>query len=134
MNMFDKIRINDLHYGMNVSSVKNEVISQNIANADTPFYKAEKIVFDEVMAEYFSDWKKIPLLVTDSKHIIPESKALDPDSYVRYQNNMSPRNDYNDVNLDYEMSEITGNGILYSMMTQLTGHSFTSLKTSIRGR
>ncbi|MDY6821897.1 MAG: flagellar basal body rod protein FlgB [Deferribacterota bacterium] len=134
VNMFDKIRINDLNYGLNVSSVKNDVIAKNIANADTPFYKAKKIKFKEVMEEYFPDEKKIPLIVTDEQHIQPGQKILSPSSFVRYQNNMSPRNDFNDVNLDYEMSELAKNGINYSMMGQITSNSFAKLKEAIRGR
>ena len=42
VNMFNKMRINDLNYGLNTSSHQSDVISHNIANADTPFYKSEK--------------------------------------------------------------------------------------------
>jgi len=56
--MFNKMRINDLNYGLNTSSHQSDVISHNIANADTPFYKSEKLVFKEVMEEYFSSGKK----------------------------------------------------------------------------
>jgi flagellar basal-body rod protein FlgB len=132
--MFDRMRINDLNYGMNVSSVASDVITKNIANADTPFYKAEKLVFSEVMDEYFSDWKKLPLIKTDEKHIEPKNLSMEPSSFIRYQNNMSPRNDFNDVNLDFEMSSLASNGIQYSIMTQITGSSFTKLKEAIRGR
>jgi flagellar basal-body rod protein FlgB len=134
VNMFNKMRINDLNYGLNTSSHQSDVISHNIANADTPFYKSEKLVFKEVMEEYFSRGKKMPLIVTDKKHIQPVGRILEPSSFVRYQNNMSPRNDFNDVNLDFEMSELAKNGINYSMMSQITGSSFTKLKEAIRGR
>ena len=134
VNMFNKMRINDLNYGLNTSSNKSDVISHNIANADTPFYKAEKLVFKEVMEEYFSPGKNMPLIVTNKRHIQPAGRTLDPSSFVRYQNNMSPRNDFNDVNLDFEMSELAKNGINYSIMSQITGSSFTKLKEAIRGR
>lgn len=134
VNMFSKMSINDLDYGLNTSSQQSDVISHNIANADTPFYKSEKLVFKEVMEEYFSRGKNMPLIITDNKHIQPMGRILDPSSFVRYQNNMSPRNDFNDVNLDFEMSELSKNGINYSMMTQITGSNFTKLKEAIRGR
>jgi flagellar basal-body rod protein FlgB len=134
VNMFSKMSINDLDYGLNTSSQQSDVISHNIANADTPFYKSEKLVFKEVMEEYFSRGKNMPLIITDNKHIQPMGRILDPTSFVRYQNNMSPRNDFNDVNLDFEMSELSKNGINYSMMTQITGSNFTKLKEAIRGR
>jgi flagellar basal-body rod protein FlgB len=126
--------INDLNYGLNTSSKQSDVISHNIANADTPYYKSEKLVFKEVMEEYFSSGKKMPLIVTNKNHIQPRGTILDPSSFVRYQNNMSPRNDFNDVNLDFEMSELAKNGINYSMMTQITGSNFTKLKEAIRSR
>jgi len=99
VNMFDKMRINDLNYGLNTLSEQSNVISKNIANADTPFYKSEKLVFKESDGRIFSQ-EKMPLIVTDKMHIQPKNRLLDPSSFTRYQNNMSPRNDFNDVNLD----------------------------------
>ncbi|MGA1861412.1 flagellar basal body rod protein FlgB [Deferribacter thermophilus] len=134
MDLFKAVNIDKLSYALDVTSYKNKVISENIANVDTPFYKAKKLDFKEVMQNVMKSGKKLPLKVTDKKHISANSENFSVSNYVKYQNNMSVRNDGNDVNLDYEMSELAANGILYNMLSQIAGYEFTRLKTSIQGR
>lgn len=134
MDIFDKTVINKLSYALKVNSVKNDVISNNVANVDTPGYKAKKIEFNEVMAEYLSNGKKLPLTVTNHRHIVGKNNPFDPSSFIREQNNPSLRNDGNDVNLDYEMTEMAKNGIQYSMFSQIISGKFTGLKSAITGR
>lgn len=132
--VFRAMNIDSLNYGLSVLSRKNDVISKNIANNDTPMYKAQKLEFGEAMEEYFSDGKKIPLKVTSQKHIQPISTPAAPESFSRFQNNPSTRNDGNDVNVDYEMSELASSSIMFNMMSQMTSTEFTRLKSSITGR
>jgi len=134
MDIFNRTVINDLSYALKVNSVKNDILSNNIANVDTPNYKAKKLVFSEVMKEYFSGGSRLPLKTTHPGHIQPGSNISDPSSFVRFQNNPSLRNDGNDVNLDYEMSEMAKNGIQYSMFSQIVSNKFLGLKTVIQGR
>ena len=146
--IFQKTRHNDLDYALQVLSEKNKVLSKNIANADTPMYKAKKLEFDEVMAEYYGGGKKTKLYVTHPMHMQPGEQrmyltngrhmiaAMETPSniqgHIRNQNNPSLRTDGNDVNIDYEMSEQANTSILYSMLTQVTGGKFGSLKEIIR--
>ncbi|MEF3254044.1 MAG: flagellar basal body rod protein FlgB [Deferribacterales bacterium] len=134
MDIFKNSVINDLSYALKVNSIKNDVISNNIANVDTPGYKAKKLEFKEVMEEYFSQGKKLPLKRTDSRHFPGSPNIFNPSSFIREQNNPSLRNDGNDVNLDYEMSEMAKNGIQYSMYAQIIAGKFTGLKSAIAGR
>ncbi|MGA1847108.1 flagellar basal body rod protein FlgB [Deferribacter abyssi] len=134
MNIFSVAQIDKLGFALDVTSYKNKIIAENIANVDTPFYKAKKLDFNEVMKNAFDNRKKIPLYITDPKHITGKNNIISPAAFVKYQNNMSVRNDGNDVNLDYEMSEMASNGILFNMLSQITGYEFTRLKSAIQGR
>jgi flagellar basal-body rod protein FlgB len=133
-NIFSDSQINTLAYGMDTLSVKNGVIAENIANVDTPGYKAHKLVFDEVMSEYTGQGKKLPLYITNEKHLTPKGFNAMPEDFVRRQNNPSLRNDGNDVNLDYEMSEMGESSVLYQELSQITAGKFTKLKLAIQGR
>lgn len=134
MNIFNKTVINDLSFALKVNSIKNNILANNIANVDTPNYKAKKLEFSEVMREYFSGGSKLPLKTTNKRHLKGTIDIADPNSFVRLQNNPSLRNDGNDVNLDYEMSEMAKNSIQYSMFSQIIGGKFTGLKSAIQGR
>ncbi|KAA0257047.1 flagellar basal body rod protein FlgB [Deferribacter autotrophicus] len=134
MNIFSATQIDKLGFALDVTSYKNKIIAENIANVDTPFYKAKKLDFNEVMKNAFDNGKKLPLYVTNPKHLMGKNDLISPASFVKYQNNMSVRNDGNDVNLEYEMSEMASNGILFNMLSQITGYEFTRLKSAIQGR
>jgi flagellar basal-body rod protein FlgB len=134
MDLFNKTMINDLGFALKVSSVKNDIISSNVANVDTPGYKSKKLEFKEVMTEYYGEGKKLPMTVTHPMHFTGKPNILVPQSFAREQNNPSLRNDGNDVNLDYEMSEMAKNGIQYSMFSQIIAGRFTGLKSAITGR
>ncbi len=134
MDMFDKMNIYGLNYAMDVSAKKNQVISENIANVDTPNYKAKDLNFEKAMKEYFSGGNNLPLKVTHKNHISPQNTGGNINSLIYEQNNPSLRNDGNDVNLDYEMSEMASNAVKYSMFSQITGTEFARLKSAIAGR
>lgn len=148
--LFQKNRTNDFNHALLVLGEKNKVISRNIANADTPMYKAQKLEFDEVMAAYYADSSKQKLYTTNANHIqatrpsmaltngrhiaTVSDKTVDIAGHIRNQNNPSLRTDGNDVNLDYENSEQASTSILYTMLAQMVGGKFGSLKEIIRTR
>jgi flagellar basal-body rod protein FlgB len=147
--IFKQMKVDDMAYALRTLSEKNRQITRNIANQDTPFYKAKKLEFDEVMAAYFRDNNGTSplytptdgqirlngeslLMNTQEKHIPMAPAPQGPAAHVRHQNNLSVRDDGNDVDLDYEMTELAGSSILYSAFSQMVGSKFSSLKEIIR--
>jgi len=131
--IFDKMSIDKLALGLDTLSVRNSVIAENIANLDTPGYKAQDLKFDDVMQEALGTGKKLPLARTNEKHLPPGNRPVDVSSFVYQQNNPSVRNDGNDVNVDYEMSQMAENTIRYNLFSQLTQGKFSKLKEVIKG-
>lgn len=135
IGIFNKTNIDDMAFALKTLSVKNNVISRNIAHQSTPGYKSTKIVFQEVMEEYFSDINPtIPLKTTKPRHILPTSEGFDPRTKVRFQNNPSTRNDGNDVNIDYETSQQADTEMRYTLFTDLISKKLTGLKDIIKTR
>ena len=132
--IFTKNRTNDINYALGTLEEKNTQITRNVANADTPYYRGKKLVFAEVMEEYFSQGSVKKLYTTNARHFQPFPSPMDPKDFVRRQNNPSLRTDGNDVNLDYEMSEQAQTSIRYSMLTEMVGGKFATLKEIIRTR
>lgn len=128
IGIFDKTKVNDLNFALDTLSVKNNGISRNIANQDTPKYKAVKLVFSEVMEEYYSNSNNpVSLKRTNPMHMPVGDEELDPRTLVRFQNNPSLRNDGNDVNLDYEMSQQAEAELRYKLLSQIAGKKVTGL-------
>lgn len=133
MGIFDSSLLGKLQYAMDISSYKNGVLAQNIANMDTPGYKSKGVDFNRSMKEIFSSKENIALMKTDEKHIDGKKSSENLFS-TEYRNSPSVRNDGNDVNIDLEMYEMSSNGLLYSELSQLTGYQFTKIKNAILGR
>ncbi|MBQ3034027.1 MAG: flagellar basal body rod protein FlgB, partial [Deferribacterales bacterium] len=86
--------------------------------------------------EYFSSGpdKTLPLKRTHARHLPIVGDTLDPRTMVRFQNNPSLRNDGNDVNVDYEMSQQADTSIRYQLFSDLIGRKFSGLKEIIKTR
>ena len=132
INMFDAQHVDKLQYGLNTLDTKLGTINQNVANVDTPFYKSLRLSYSDAIAEH-EDRVGYDLVSTSGNHQQPPSFGQSPQSFVEYQNNMSIRNDYNDVNIDNEMVELSQTNIMFQALSDVTAGEFLRLKTSIRG-
>ena len=44
-----------LHSALNASSLRQQAISNNLSNAETPRYKAKQVVFEEILKHVWGD-------------------------------------------------------------------------------
>ncbi|WP_210363813.1 flagellar basal body rod protein FlgB [Bacillus sp. REN3] len=121
--------ITTLEQALNYSSLKQKVVSQNIANADTPNYKAKdvrfKAEFDKALAHSLEATK------TDHRHY--DFKNNGPGTSLMYRNNLNYNENGNSVDLDKEMSDLAANQIYYNALTERISGKFNSLQSVIRG-
>ena len=74
---------NAAHENMRYLTAKQQVIAENIANASTPGYLAKDIKKIDFQQE-LSSAAKLPLNVTNNKHLLPDSKAQSVYGYQVY--------------------------------------------------
>ncbi len=109
--------------GMGERAVRQELIASNIANIDTPFYKARDIDFETALSqkarEVFGvdDTKKLQMAKTDSKHLSGYSELDNKKSTIYLRDGQTQRNDGNTVDLDVETTELSKNAIMYNALT-----------------
>jgi flagellar basal-body rod protein FlgB len=117
-----------LERGLNYASLNQKVISQNIANVDTPNYKAKEVEFKAMLDQSVQqlDAKK-----TDQRHFAFHSSSQHPavKTKTAYQYNHNG----NGVDLDQEMSEMASNQIYFNALTDRINGKFNSLQTVVRG-
>lgn len=122
--------ITALENGLDYASQKQKVISNNIANSDTPKFKAKDVSFkkmlDQELLSSFSTYK------TDNRHYDLDIKA-DASSGVYVRQNQSYNNSGNSVDIDKEMSDLATNQIYYNALTDRISGKFQSLKNVIKG-
>lgn len=103
---------------------RQQAISDNIANVETPDYKRKWV-------EYEDDLRKI-LEDNDTKRgAIAEMNQTDAMLYVK--SNEINRNDGNSINIDFENIELARAQLQYSVLTQQMTNSFSRLRTAITG-
>jgi flagellar basal-body rod protein FlgB len=119
-----------LEQGLNYSSLKQKVISQNIANADTPNYKAKDVSFKAVLQNELG--QNFTTYRTDARHIdFSDSPAVNPAIVTRP--NVQYNNNGNSVDLDQEMSDLAKNQIYYDALVEQENSKFAALQNVING-
>lgn len=108
-----------------------EVLANNIANADTPNFKARDIDFAAVLAgETYS--YELSLEQTSTGH---QDAFLSPDTAadLMFRTAVQPSVDGNTVELQEEMARYTDNAIRYQASFQFLNSKFKGLTSAIKG-
>jgi len=112
-----------LEKGLDAIVRKNDVISGNIANIDTPGYKAKRIDFESVFQNALSNG------LSDDAVSLDDPAAFTPRVYE--EQGTSLRLDGNNVDIDQEMADLAKNSILYNTMTYAISRELMQLKVVI---
>ena len=134
--IFDSAPGNLLEKALKGSSLRHKVISNNIANINTPGYKRMEVSFESELAaastNAASERTSAAMTRTHAKHLLPTSEAIAP-SRIRTIDDTSLRTDGNNVDVDAEMAAMTKNQIYYSAVAQRISGYYTNIKSAIKG-
>ena len=123
-NVFDYVRI--LDKAADASWLRNEAISNNIANVDTPGYKRQDVAFESVLQKALGNNR---YQSTDAKVAAAKSKNLGVRTYTDYSD-YSYRLDGNNVDIENVM--LAENQLKYQgLLTSIT-QEFTNLQTVMK--
>lgn len=128
MNIFGGT-ISDLEKGLNFSATKGKTISQNIANIDTPNYKAKNVSFKEVFADAREN--TLEAYRTNERHIGFKSNGTQPG--VFNYSNLRYRHNGNGVDMDKEQADLAANQIYYNALVDRINGKFNTLQNVIKG-
>lgn len=125
-------QINLIEKALYASMIKNEVISNNIANVDTPNFKRSDVKFEEILKDAI-DGKKLKGYITNPRHIPIAPSSLDSiKPEIVQDNNTSMRLDGNNVDIDSEMSNLAKNQLYYYALVQRASGELNSIMTAVR--
>lgn len=105
-----------LEKGLQASVIRNDVIQDNISNADTPGYKKRTVAFEENLAQEVKRARKGNKII-DLTKITPTIST----SYTRY------RLDGNNVDINEEMVELYKNTVRYDMLISSVSNNIKRL-------
>lgn len=123
-----------LEKSMNLRSLQHRVLASNIANIDTPNYKAVELAVSEEMNRNQKSVPGIQLIRTQPDHLpINNRPAVNVKLKAAKPPDFSLRGDGNTVDLDRTMGKLTKNTLLYRTAAQLIARKFSGLKNAIKG-
>jgi flagellar basal-body rod protein FlgB len=117
-------------------ALKQDVISNNLANIDTPGYLAQDADFQSALQRAMkpseSGMQRVSMQLTHPGHMLPQERM---DSVqISYRQGGSLRADGNGVDIDVEMSQMAETGIQYQAISQLVSKKLLLLKNIVTGR
>ncbi len=132
--LFDQT-ITTVARALNLRARRHELIIANLANADTPRYKAFDLEMEKAIAAQDGNPAKAPLTNTHPDHI-PVGAARDDHLrpyLVRDEDPNNMRGDGNTVNMERQMARLAENQLMYKASAQILAKKFQSLKSVING-
>lgn len=119
-------------------SSRAEILASNIANADTPGYKARDIDFksqlQNIQAQSAQSQSSLSLTHSNSKHIpIDNAAAMNSRTEILYRVPHQPSIDGNTVNEQVEKSAFAENAMRYQASLTFLDGKFKGLMAAIKG-
>lgn len=116
---------------LGLRAYRQQLIASNIANADTPGYKAVDIDFQEAlrMARSIANTTPLTLSATASGHIPGQAQYSAPLYPLKYHIPAQPGVDGNTVEMDVERAKFAENALMYEFsLDRVKGHFMMTLE------
>lgn len=129
--MFNTSLVSILEKALEGSSLRHSVISNNIANVNTPGFKKSEVDFRDALKRQLEKPAVQRLKQTRLKHLPDKEADLLSGFQVVKESNSSLRTDGNNVDIEMELAGLAENTIYYNSLVQLLSSQISLLKTSI---
>lgn len=119
---------------LDLRTERHQVLASNIANADTPGYKARDFDFAAAMARAAGGEEGnggLMLATTARGHL--EGSGDGGAASLQYRRELQSAVDGNTVDMDVERVQITDNAMQYQVVAQLISDHFQGLRTAMSG-
>jgi len=124
-------RLDSLGVGLKLRAQRQQLLAANIANADTPGYKAVDLDFADALGR--AAGSRIGLATTQAGHL--RGRAGEPNGVaVKYRIPAQDSIDGNTVEIDRETALFTENALAYQANAQFLGDTIRTLRLAITGQ
>jgi flagellar basal-body rod protein FlgB len=132
MHIFDKT-LNLIERSLDLRAARHEVIAGNIANEETPGYRAKEYHFLDALAAAAQSRPQSQMAVTHQAHLGPHDHSTQA---VKGTIETLPSPDLpldgNSVNLEFEMAKLSDNAMNYNTATQIVAMRLRQLMAAIK--
>lgn len=121
---------------LNLQAYRQQLLASNIANADTPNYKARDVAFRDALDAALGRGqfgKSLPLANTHARHL-GGNLGFSPEAFTRYRMEAQSAVDGNTVDMDMERAAFAENTVHYEASITFINGLLRSMQTAITGQ
>lgn len=119
---------------LNLRAARQELLASNIANADTPNYKARDVNFASALQNALSGTTtQLPVVTASPGHLEGNSGASILGTPVMYRKPVQPSADGNTVDMDVERAQFADNALRYEANVSFVNAKLKEILTAIQG-
>jgi flagellar basal-body rod protein FlgB len=119
---------------LQLRSQRTEVLASNLANVDTPGYRARDIDFKSVLAATSGEGSAVQMAATRPNHIGGATVSGTATPELKYRTPLAPSLDGNTVDAQLEQAAFAENSVRYQATLSFLSNKFRSLMTAITGQ
>jgi flagellar basal-body rod protein FlgB len=121
---------------MDYRAARQDMISSNIANADTPYYKPRDISFEDALIAkknelYQNNAQQLKMAQTNSGHLQAQTQTSQTKPTLFFRDGHMARNDGNSVDIDVETTEMSKNSIMFNAIVMASKKDAAIFKSVI---
>lgn len=129
----DALRFHQAALGLRAA--RQELLASNIANADTPNYKARDISFASALQGALGGAAaKLPVVQTSAMHLEGNTGTSIMGAPVLFRTPTQPSADGNTVNMDVERAQFADNALRYEASVTFLNAEIRKMLTAIHGQ
>ena len=116
--------------GLAAATMRHEVLSNNIANVNTPNFKRSAVNFEDLLAKELhldNDGRRLDMVRTHDRHL-PMALPGKVHAVIEEDGTTTMRVDNNNVDIDIEMAGLAKNQLYYNAMTTELGSFINRMK------
>jgi flagellar basal-body rod protein FlgB len=132
MNIARDTTLYVLEKGLDALSARQTAVSNNIANVETPNYKAVDVRFESILQKTLSTGQSLELVRTNPMHLTSNGTtgnpldALEPVAFKRSETSM--RKDGNNVDVEREMIVLADTSLRYQAVAMLANKKLAMMR------
>ncbi|MFX3631325.1 MAG: flagellar basal body rod protein FlgB [Candidatus Pristimantibacillus sp.] len=136
MNLLTGASFQRLEGAVKAAEMRQSVLSNNIANEDTPNFKRSEVVFEQLLEQEMGKNGTNDLRGnrTNEKHIPINGSSSIPTAKILTEQLTTINNNENNVDIDREMSLLAKNQLSYNFYVNQINHDVSMLRIGIEGR
>lgn len=119
---------------LSLRAARQELLASNIANADTPGYKARDVNFASALQNALAGTSaQLPVVQTSPMHLEGNAGSSMLGAPVLYRRPVQPSADGNTVDMDVERAQFTDNALRYEASVKFVSDELKDMLTAIQG-